>query len=144
MKLGLLSDELKELFLSFSVDLLDVNILEYLLETPFVDCITDERGLRIRDLPAYINNLSRGIRLTKHLTEQSDAFSPTVRVFEFDIDKELGLWEKEKVNLTCMLVYDLIFTFIGISLKFHNTARNSTVLDKTEKYAISLKKILFD
>lgn len=105
MKLGLLSDELKELFLSFSVDLLDVNILEYLLETPFVDCITDERGLRIRDLPAYINNLSRGIRLTKHLTEQSDAFSPTVRVFEFDIDKELGLWEKEKVNCIRFNIY---------------------------------------
>lgn len=136
MDRGYISDELKELSMSFSVDLLELNIPEYLSETALVHNVIGERALRIRDLSAYIGYLSQGIRLTKNLTEQSDDFIPTVYVFEFDIDTELGLWEKEEVNSKCMLVYDLICTFIGIFIisfnpifSFYNTLPTKSYIE---------------
>lgn len=114
MDQGYISDELKELFLSFSEDLLKLNIPEYILETALVYNVIGERALRIRDLSAYIGYLSQGIWLTKNLNELSDNFIPTVYVFEFDIDTEPALWDKEEVNFKCMLAYHLICTFIGI------------------------------
>lgn len=114
MDQGYISDELKELFLSFGEDLLKLNIPEYILETALVYNVIGERTLRIRDLSVYIGYLSQGIWLTKNLNELSDDFIPTVYVFEFDIYTEPALWDKEEVNFKCMLAYDLICTFIGI------------------------------
>lgn len=130
MEQGFISDELKELFMSFSVDLLELNIPECLSESAFVHNVIGEQALRtcICDLSAFIGYLSKGIRLTKNLTEQSVDIIPTVYVFEFDIDTEPGLWEKEQVNSKCLLVYDLIYTFICIFLSLSILFLLSTII----------------
>lgn len=95
MDRGLISDELKELFQSFSVD-----IPEDASGNSFVRDILNDN--LVCDFVSDIRSLSQGVALTRDLLPGKEAlkFPPTVHpvyVLEVNIDSGPEIWEEKTV-----------------------------------------------
>lgn len=93
MDRGLISDELRKLLLSFSVDIPDDAS-----GNSFVRDVLDD--FFVHNFVSDTRSLSHGVVLTRDLFPKEEAFKrfpPTVHVLEVNIDSDPETWEEKRV-----------------------------------------------
>lgn len=88
MDQGLISDELRKLLLSFSVDIPGNSFVRDILNDSLV-----------HDFVSDVRSLSHGVALTRDFLPQKEAlkFPPTIYVLEVNIDSDPETWEEKRV-----------------------------------------------
>lgn len=107
MNRGLISDELRKLLLSFSVDIPDDAS-----GNSFVRDVLDD--LFVHSFVSGVRSLSHGVALIRDLFPKEEAlrFSPIVHVLEINIDRYPETWEEKRVisNQYLMTNYSAILS----------------------------------
>lgn len=92
MDQGPISDELRKLLLSFSVDIPDDAS-----GNSFVSDILNDS--LVHDFVSDVRSLSHGVALTRDFLPQKEAlkFPPTIYMLEVNIDSDPETWEEKRV-----------------------------------------------